>query len=107
VNAPRIENSERGITLNKSLAWTIVSALVGAGIWVGMQVSSTRTELTLLTKRAEEDRAKIDSAQAAIASLQTFSARVDQRLIGIETTVHRTEQQTIEILRELRGMRQP
>ena len=37
-----IENSNRGITLNKSLAWTVACGLVGAGLWVGIQVATLR-----------------------------------------------------------------
>jgi len=30
MNRPMIENSDRGITINKSLAWTMVAGLLGA-----------------------------------------------------------------------------
>ncbi len=39
-----IENSDRGITLNKSLAWIVACGLVGAGLWVGIQVATLRGE---------------------------------------------------------------
>ena len=33
MNAPRIENADRGITLNKSLAWTVLVAWSTAIFW--------------------------------------------------------------------------
>lgn len=73
-----IENSDRGITLNKGLAWTIVSGLVAAGIWVGIQTAT-------LSAGIGELQGDLNSA---IAVQATEAARRDQlaeRVRGLET----------------------
>jgi len=102
VTGPRIENSDRGITLNKQLAWTIATALIACGIWVGFEVNAARSGIASLTERQNEDRAEIKANTRSIADLQSLNARLDQRLTGIEQSAHRTEVRVEEILRELR-----
>lgn len=97
-----IENSDRGITLNKSLAWTILTAVLAGGIWVGVQVTSAREGIEILSQRQTEDRTDIKSNAQAISDLRSSSARVDQRLTAIEQSAHRTEATVAEILRYLR-----
>lgn len=100
-----IENSERGITLNKNLAWTILVAVLGGGIWVGVQVTSASEGITTLTTRQGEDREAIRLNSAAINDLRSSNARIDEKLIGIEGTARRTEASVAEVLRYLRGTR--
>ncbi len=97
-----IEQSERGITLNKTLAWTILVALIGGGIWIGKTVSEAQTGVENLGQRQVEDRADIANNRDAIANLRSSNARIDQRLLNIESGVERTEQSISEILRYLR-----
>lgn len=97
-----IENSERGITLNKSLAWAIVVALVTGGMWVGTQITSAQKGITTLTERQVEDRDAIRANSASINNLRSSNARIDEKLIGIERTATRTESAVAEILRYLR-----
>ena len=40
-----IENSDRGITLNKQLAWTIGGGLIGAGLYVGLTIATLSTQV--------------------------------------------------------------
>lgn len=97
-----IENSDRGVTLNKSLAWTILTAVLAGGIWVGVQVTSAREGIEVLTQRQTEDRADIRANAAEISALRSTNARVDQRLTAIEQSARRTEETMQEILRFLR-----
>lgn len=97
-----IENSDRGITLNKSLAWTIMTALLAGGIWVGVQVTSAREGIDTLSQRQAEDRADIRANTAEISTLRSMNARVDQRLTSIEQSSARAEHTMQEILRFLR-----
>ena len=103
MSGPRLENSERGITLNKQLAWTMAVALIGGGIWVGVEVNAARTGIATLAQRQIEDRAEIKQNTRSISDLQSLNARLDQRLTGIEQSTHRTETRVEEILRYLRG----
>ncbi len=98
-----IENSERGITLNKSLAWTILTGVLAGGIWIGVQVTGAKEGIIALESRQTEDRADIRSNTSAINTLRQSNARIDQRLTNIEGAASRTEQSVGEILRYLRA----
>jgi septal ring factor EnvC (AmiA/AmiB activator) len=97
-----IENSERGITLNKTLAWTILVAVLSGGFWIGVQITSAKTGISTLTERQSEDRGAIQSNRSSINDLRSSSARIDQRLRGIENSLSKTEANVSEILRYLR-----
>ncbi|MBC7156582.1 MAG: hypothetical protein H5U20_03595 [Rhodobacteraceae bacterium] len=98
-----IENSERGITLNKSLAWTMLVAVLAGGVWIGTQVTEAKKGVETLTERQSEDRGSITANREAIARLQSSNARIDQRLISIEQSTSRTENSIEEVLRYLRS----
>jgi septal ring factor EnvC (AmiA/AmiB activator) len=109
MNKPMIENSDRGITLNKTLAWGIASSLVVGGLWVGIELTTLSGNIQNLTDqyrslvdRQAEDRLDIRSQGNQINQMQTQSARVEQRLNNIEAATNRTDTNVAEILRELR-----
>lgn len=105
---PMIENSDRGITVNKSLAWTMLVAIVAAGFWVGTVVTSAQHGIAVLEERQAEDRIAIRANSAAISVLRQTTARVEERLGNIERSAVRTEEAVTEILRFLRSdTRQP
>jgi|SRR6056297_1535185 len=103
MNKPMIENSDRGITINKSLAWTMVVGLLGAGLWLGTQMAEVRTSLDVLNERQSEDRVSIQQNLQRINDLRRSEARVDQRLISIERSVTNTEVSIQEVLRFVRN----
>lgn len=103
MNKPMIENSDRGITLNKSLAWAILAAVAGGGLWVGTQVATLSTGIESLSDRQGEDRRSIRANAEAIGALRSSNARIDQRLLNIEQSSSRTESSVQEILRYLRA----
>jgi glucose-6-phosphate-specific signal transduction histidine kinase len=103
MNKQMIENSDRGITLNKSLAWTILAALVGGGFWMGVQMTETREGVRSLEARQAEDRAAIRANAVEINALARSNARIDQRLLTIEQSARRTEESVQEVLRYLRS----
>lgn len=82
-----IESSERGITLSKPLAWTMLVALIGGGIWVGSQIGS----LAEVRNQVARNTAEI----AAIASTQRVaavdSARSAEKMSAILDGVRRIE----------------
>ena len=98
-----IENSERGITLTKSLAWTILAAALTGGIWIGIQITAAQEGIATLSSRQNEDRLAIMQNAEAINVLRSSNARIDERLTGIENSATRTEASVSEILRYLRG----
>jgi len=102
MNRPHIEQNDRGITLNKSLAWTMLVGLLGAGVWLGANMTETQESVSSLAARQSEDRQEIRQNARAINSLRNSNARIDERLINIERSVRNTEDQLGEILRYLR-----
>lgn len=103
MNKPMIENSDRGITINKSLAWTMVVGLLGAGLWLGAQMGELQSSLNALTDRQMEDRLSIQANERMINDMRRNEARVDQRLITIERAVINTESNMQEVLRFIRN----
>lgn len=103
MNQNMIENSERGITLDKRLAWAVLVTIAGGGFWVGVQVTHLSSGVATLGDRQSEDRADIAANARAISEMRSTNARFDQRLANIETSTARTESSVTEILRYLRG----
>lgn len=103
MNSPRINNDERGLTINKTLGWTIAVGLVTGGLWIGSQVASLNSAIQTMTLRQTEDRQAISVNRQAISDVRLNEARVDARLSGIEASQRRTEATITEILRYLRG----
>lgn len=94
MNAPRIENADRGITLNKSLAWTVLVALLTVAFWIGATVQGLRSSTVDLTEAqadisaaAKESRAEVkardDEQDGRIRVLETAAARSDERMINV------------------------
>lgn len=93
-----IENSDRGITLNKSLAWTVACGLVGAGLWVGGQVATLRGETKSLADAVNAMRVDMtasESRQNALAVRVSANemnlARQDERLALILSTLNKID----------------
>ncbi len=80
-----IENSDRGITLNKSLAWTMACGLIGAGLYAGIQMTNLTSkvdEVSRIGDRAGHDRRQIE---IRVRSLEQSKARDDERFTSILT----------------------
>lgn len=97
---PRIENSDRGITLNKSLAWTVASVLVGAGLWVGVQVATLtegvqglRRDMSAISQTQTEQGARIRSNETGIARQDERMALILSTLGRIDSRLERMERQ--------------
>lgn len=73
-----IENSDRGITINKPLAWTIVTGLVMAGMWVGVQT-------TTLSAGIHELQGDLEDAMETLSSETGRRDRLDERVRSLET----------------------
>lgn len=73
-----IENSDRGITVNKTLAWTMVSGLLFAGMWVGVQTAT-------LSAGIHELQGDLDSAIQMQAAEAGRRDRLADRVRGLET----------------------
>lgn len=90
MSGPRIQNDERGITVNKSLAWTILGTMVLAGIWLGTETAgmkaavqslgttqAQRHEETLQVRRDTDTRLRILENSRASDSSEINALRRD------------------------------
>jgi hypothetical protein len=106
-----IENSDRGLTINKGLAWTMVSGLVVAGVWVGVQTTTLSTGIKTLqgdltdaiqSQAVEENRR--DALAARVRALETKSAARDASFQHLSRSLQEMKSQLSEnnrLLREL------
>lgn len=82
-----IDNTERGVTLSRSLAWTMATGLVAAGLWTGAQIASLRAETEQATEALAEMRQVVateamrrDTLAERLRAAETGIARQDERL---------------------------
>lgn len=93
-----IENSDRGITLSKGLAWVMVVGLLSAGIKLGAQMAELRGETSTLSQTINGLRVDLTASEArqvALASRvranENALARQDERLSLILSTLNKID----------------
>lgn len=103
-----IENSERGITLAKPLAWTILTALIVGGFWIGLQVQSLE-EVAVRQGRAEARLTALELRQSASErDTAVVSTRIDAILRVVERTDARVARMELDAAEQRRESgRQP
>lgn len=105
----RIENSERGITLNKSLAWTMLVALVGL-VWYGgttvarlqHALDSQIAALAELRTTLVDERGTMIALESRIRTLEQGGVRLDVRLDSMVTVIEEirsAQRETNDLLR--------
>lgn len=92
----RIENSDRGITLNKGLAWSMACGMIGAGLWVGIQLASVTTKIDTMSSASSEAAAARMSLEVRIRALENAAT---QTRVQFET-LYQTMQEIKEDQRE-------
>ncbi|TFL16445.1 hypothetical protein [Jannaschia formosa] len=106
-----IENSERGITLNKTLAWGMLLSLVSA-VWFGgttvadLQASTENLDAAIRETRevAAADRRTALQIEARVRALETNASRQDARFDALRQSLDEVkagQQETNELLRRL------
>ena len=108
---PMIENNERGITINKALAWTMLVSVTGLIWWGGGTLASLQGAADRLTSALTETREMIvaeraNSAQleARVRALENSATRQDTRFDALSLSINELKQQAREtnaLLREL------
>lgn len=91
-----IENSDRGITLSKTLAWGILVFLVTTTWYAATTLNSLSNQSQTTASAVEGLQSTLSSERAArnalasrVETLERGEARNDQRLINIEAGVSR------------------
>lgn len=101
MNRPMIENNDRGITVNKSLGWTMAVGVLIGGIWIGTETSRTKEAIQNISERQIEDRIDIRTNAANIGVLSSSNARIDQHLSSLDATTKRTEELVQRMYRDM------
>jgi len=83
MNKPMIENTDRGITLNKTLAWTMLVALVSL-VWFG------GTTVASLKASTDNLAASITEARQTATTDRQAAVRIEARVRALETNASRT-----------------
>ena len=106
-----IENNERGITMNKALAWTMLVSVTGLIWWGGGTLASLPGAADRLTSALTETREMIVAERASSAQLETrvrtlenSATRQDVRFDSLSVSINELKQQAREtnmLLREL------
>ena len=105
------EQNERGITINKALAWTMLASVTGVIWWGGGTLASLRSAADRLTSALTETREMIMAERASSAQLEArvrvlenSAARQDVRFDALSLSINELKQQAREtntLLREL------
>lgn len=104
MTGPAIENSDRGITLNKTLAWTMLVALVSLVWYGGSTVAGVNHTVTQLAAAAATDRAVISSVAGRVGALEVANARAEtvaQELRRGLEEIKSAQRETNTLLREM------
>lgn len=106
-----IDNTERGITVNKALAWTMLVSVTGLIWWGGGTLASLQGAAERLTAALMETREMIVAERASSAQLEArvrvlenSAARQDVRFDALSASINELKQQAREsndLLREL------
>lgn len=115
MGSPMIENSDRGITLNKQLAWTIGTAIVIGGFWIGSTVTGLQTTTARFSSDLVESRAAISAdiasekqaavvLEARVRNLEVSTTRQDARFDALSRSLDElkvSQRETIDLLRQM------
>lgn len=101
---PMIENSDRGITLAKPLAWTMLVSVIGAVWYGGSTVASlSHSTQSLVTSMATYQSA-MSQVETRVRALENNASRQDARFDGLKQSldeVKQAQRETNTLLREL------
>lgn len=98
-----IENSDRGITLNKQFAYTLLCGFVGVGFWVGVTVTQLGAKIDHLTQKETERSAQIAALQARLGLLERNESAVSVKLTSIDSSIQEVKSSIDSLNRRLSG----
>lgn len=113
MNRPMIENSERGVTLNKTLAWGMLLSLISL-VWFGGTTvanlkSSTDNLASAITETRQmlsDDRKEAALIEARVRTLESNASRTGAEFNALRQSlndVKATQQEMNNLLRQFLG----
>jgi hypothetical protein len=100
---PAIENSDRGITLNKSLAWTILVALVSLVWWGGATITNLQGTTMDIRRLIDAEKLAADGRETRIRNLEMATSSDRSTLASVQRDVARLltgQEETNRLLRD-------
>jgi septal ring factor EnvC (AmiA/AmiB activator) len=111
VNKPMIENSERGVTLNKTLAWSLLVSLISLVWYGGTTVSNLQNATNSVSKTLADmrelnalDRRNAVELEARIRQLENNASRTSAEFSALKEgldEVKQAQRETNMLLRQL------
>jgi len=99
-----IENSDRGITLAKPLAWTMLVSVIGSVWYGGSTVSSLIYSTNSMVQAVSVQQAAISQMEVRVRALENNASRQDARFDGLKQSldeVKAAQRETNELLRKI------
>lgn len=106
-----IENSDRGLTINKQLAWTMLVALIALVWYGGSTITGLQNATDTLTLALGDtktliaaERASSVTLEARVRTLENSATRQDTRFDGLSQSLEELKaetRQTNDMLRRL------
>lgn len=88
---PMIENSDRGLTINKQLGWTVLVAIVGLVFYMGTTIASLQSAVVVLNTSVVAQKADVTLLEARVRVLENQAGRFEEKLQSILTIVSRVD----------------
>lgn len=86
-----IENSDRGITVDKRIAWAIVSGLVFGGFATGSTLVSIQGSLAVLNRAVEGQREVSEARESRMRTLENSVTRYEERVANMLALLSRID----------------
>jgi len=101
----RIDSDERGFTITKSLAWTMIVALITAALWFGVKLGQVETKLDTLQNQREsfstEIRREMLTMDTRLRTVERSDAQISQ-LVRTQTSIlERIDSRLTELSRRM------
>ena len=92
-----IENSDRGITLNKSLAWTMAGGLVGMGLYVGLTIATLSTKVDNLANVSGAARVERNGVEVRVRILENTASQYQAQFEALNLSLSEIKQDQREM----------
>jgi hypothetical protein len=105
-----IESSDRGITMAKPLAWTILASIVAVVWYGGHTVATTTSAINTMLARFADQQAQVTQIESRVRHMENASSRQDQRFEAVQELLAElkvAQRETILLLRSVAGQTEP
>jgi Skp family chaperone for outer membrane proteins len=88
---PLIENSDRGLTVNKTLGWTMLVTIVGLIFYAGSTLASLQHSIGALSTAVLSQQSSNAALEIRVRALENQAGRFDEKLQNILTVLGRID----------------